>query len=86
MLLRVELSRTVRSEIMKTAALAGGDARIRSDLIVRGLNDREPGVLVFALMGSGRLKDPAALSRVVELVQHADKAVRLAAMPFEYSP
>ena len=75
----VELSRIVRSEIMKTAALAGGDARIRSDLIVQGLNDREPGVLVFALMGSGRLKDPAALSRVVELVQHSDKAIRLAA-------
>lgn len=74
----VESSALVREEIVKDAP-SGGNSAIRARIIEKGLDDSDPGVLAFAARGAGKLQDLAALPKVVALLGHTDRNVRLQA-------
>lgn len=73
----VESSALVRTEIVKTFALTSLHSRGRDDLLVRAVDDPDAGVAHFAVMGIGRSTPHVALPRVVALLVHGSREVRV---------
>jgi HEAT repeat protein len=69
----------IRAEIVKTLALSVTDSPRRQEILERALTDSSPGVLQFAVTGAGRMKLARALPRLVELLTHPDRGIRIAA-------
>lgn len=75
---RTETAAQVATQIMKTFELAVGDDEIRAAVLQLGLTSEVPGVLVHAIRGVGNMQIPSALGRIADLINHSDRAVRLA--------
>jgi HEAT repeat protein len=75
-----EPSAMVRAEMMKIVALTpASDSQLRQQLLIAGLDSETPAVVTFALRGVSDDRVESAAPRVVQLLQHDDRAVRLLA-------
>jgi HEAT repeat protein len=72
-----ETSPAVRAEIVKTFALTSLESAMRDDVLIRAMADRDEEVVHFAVLGLGRSTPSDALDRLVSLVSHPDRSVRL---------
>lgn len=69
----------VRGEIVKTLALMDVRTPLRRTVILDALSDPSASVLSFALRGVANMRIEEAAPRVVTLLRHEDRAVRIVA-------
>lgn len=74
--LNVENDAAVRIELAKSVALTQPDPRTQ-DRLLSLLEDRQVDVITFAVMGVGASKVPEGLPRLIRLLRHPERAVRL---------
>jgi len=76
-LFRSDPSSSVRQEIAKSFAWCSTESSTRTDLLLDALNDESPAVVAQAARGVGNMRLPEGLPRILNLLAHKDRNVRL---------